>query len=136
MLWTAGKATHRRAERRRQYFATSSTTIAMHRESLLYKLVFGRHCQRARRAEAAFSSTATAPYFRYVLNFMRDGRLSLPMNFDDYEALLWAAEFYQVRAMRHAALAQLAQVRRERLVRFLSLAGLDLSRRAAAGRRL
>jgi hypothetical protein len=87
--------------------------------------------------------------FRHVLNFMRSGRLSLPMNFDDYEALLWDAEFYQVgdcvrlcalctclrmyvcsrqvNGLRHAIFEQLRHVRRERVARYLNLAGLDLS---------
>jgi uncharacterized protein YjbI with pentapeptide repeats len=125
-MWTSGKASIVELNVGGQYFATSSTTIAMHKESLLYKLVFGRIAS-TRDAQNRIFIDRDGAVFRYVLNFMRDGRLSLPMNFDDYEALLWAAEFYQVRGLRHAALAQLAQVRRERLVRFLSLAGLDLS---------
>lgn len=34
--------------------------------------------------------------FRFVLNFMRTGHLSLPQNFDDYETLLEEAKFYQL----------------------------------------
>lgn len=37
--------------------------------------------------------------FRYILNFMRTGRLSLPLNFDDYEALIEEAKFYQLSEM-------------------------------------
>lgn len=37
--------------------------------------------------------------FRYVLNFMRTGRLSLPVNFDDFETLLEEARYYQLTEM-------------------------------------
>lgn len=37
--------------------------------------------------------------FRYILNFMRTGRLSLPQNFDDYESLIEEAKFYQLTEM-------------------------------------
>lgn len=37
--------------------------------------------------------------FRFVLNFMRTGHLSLPQNFDDYETLLEEAKYYQLDEM-------------------------------------
>ncbi len=37
--------------------------------------------------------------FRYVLNFMRTGRLSLPVNFDDFETLIEEAKYYQLAEM-------------------------------------
>lgn len=37
--------------------------------------------------------------FRYVLNFMRTGHLSLPRNFDDFETLLEEAKYYQLSEM-------------------------------------
>jgi uncharacterized protein YjbI with pentapeptide repeats len=131
-IWGAGNARIIELNVGGTYFATSSTTIAMYRDSLLYKLAFGR-IGSARDAQGRIFIDRDGAVFRYVLNFMREGRLSLPMNFDEYEALLWASEFYHLRALRHEVLAQLAQVRRERLVRFLSLTGLDLSAAPLSG---
>jgi hypothetical protein len=37
--------------------------------------------------------------FRYILNFMRTGKLSLPSNFDDFETLLEEAKYYQLNEM-------------------------------------
>jgi hypothetical protein len=94
-------------------YATSSSTIARFPDSMLYTLVFGSmNTTRDDKVRLYIFSTAV-PYiynkktkqnktkkqkryfidrdgysFRHVLNFMRSGRLSLPMNFDEYEALL------------------------------------------------
>ncbi len=37
--------------------------------------------------------------FRYVLNFMRTGRLSLPLSFDDFDSLLEEAKYYEIDLM-------------------------------------
>lgn len=37
--------------------------------------------------------------FRYILNFMRTGKLSLPLNFDDFETLVEEAKYYQLDEM-------------------------------------
>lgn len=37
--------------------------------------------------------------FRYVLNFMRTGRLSLPLSFDDFDGLQEEAKYYEIDLM-------------------------------------
>jgi hypothetical protein len=37
--------------------------------------------------------------FRHVLNFMRTGRLVLPVNFSDYDTLIAEAKFYELDEM-------------------------------------
>jgi len=55
------------------------------------------------------------PTFRHVLNFMRDGRLTLPGDFQDYDMLVNEAKFYEieplVKALRRWAMNSVETVR-------------------------
>lgn len=45
--------------------------------------------------------------FRYILNFMRDGRLCLPSSFEEYDQLLAEAEFFQLSALKEEVLSRM-----------------------------
>ncbi len=51
--------------------------------------------------------------FRYVLNFMRTGKLVLPERFDDHEALLEEAKYYELDGMVQQ-LEEILNVRQKR----------------------
>ncbi|KAJ8021762.1 BTB/POZ domain-containing protein KCTD21 [Holothuria leucospilota] len=45
--------------------------------------------------------------FRYILNFIRDGRLCLPSSFEEYDQLLAEAEFFQLSALKEEVLSRM-----------------------------
>lgn len=36
------------------------------------------------------------PMFRHILNFLRNGKLTLPDDFKDYDLLLYEAKYYEI----------------------------------------
>ncbi|CAI9723778.1 POZ domain-containing KCTD6 [Octopus vulgaris] len=79
---------------------------------LHYKLSYGlwQNCKLFKRFDRTISQKIECIYspvpglvdgfmFRYILNFLRSKKLSLPMDFKEYDLLLTEADFYQIKPL-------------------------------------
>ena len=79
-------------------YTTSSTTLMKYPDSM-----FGRMLNSSIDSEkdesGAYFIDRDGQLFRHVLNFMRNGILSLPENFNELKSLKSEADFYQIQPL-------------------------------------
>ena len=80
-------------------YTSSLETLTKYSESRLSKMFNGALPIVLDTLKQHYFIDRDGKSFRYVLNFMRTGRLSLPLNYDDYESLLEEATFYELDSM-------------------------------------
>jgi len=80
-------------------YTSSLETLTKFSDSLLSKMFNGTIPIVLDTLKQHYFIDRDGKAFRYVLNFMRTGRLSLPVNFDDFETLLEEARYYQLTEM-------------------------------------
>jgi hypothetical protein len=81
-------------------YATSKSTFLSSPDSMLARLVSG-NLPTATDNNGRIFIDRDGPLFRYILNYLRDKRLSLPENFDEYAQLRQEADFYQIDGIIH-----------------------------------
>lgn len=81
-----------------QLYTTSLTTLLRDPESLLAALFSGRQ-RILRDSRGRFFIDRDGLLFRYVLDYLRNSRLTLPENFDEKERLLAEAEYFQLKGL-------------------------------------
>lgn len=77
------------------FYTSSRTTITSYPDSMLCRLVSGG-LPSATDTKSKIFIDRDGPLFRYILNFLRDKRLNLPENFNEYAQLRQEADFYQI----------------------------------------
>ena len=80
------------------HYTTSMSTLMKYPDSM-----FGRMLNSSIDSEkdenGAYFIDRDGPLFRHVLNFMRNGTLSLPENFNELKSLKSEADFYQIQPL-------------------------------------
>lgn len=76
-------------------YTTSRTTIDSYPDSMLVSLISER-VPTATDTKKRIFIDRDGPLFRYILNFLRDKRLSLPENFAEHSQLRQEADFYGI----------------------------------------
>ena len=80
------------------HYTTSTSTLMKYPDSM-----FGRMLNSSIDSEkdenGAYFIDRDGPLFRHVLNFMRNGTLSLPENFNELKLLKSEADFYQIQPL-------------------------------------
>eukprot|EP00794_Sanderia_malayensis_P006907 gene6907-7685_t len=81
-----------------QLYTTSLTTLLRDPDSLLAALFSGRQ-RILRDSRGRFFIDRDGVLFRYILDFLRNSRVTLPENFTEKERLLAEAEYFQVKGL-------------------------------------
>ena len=76
-------------------YTTTRATVTRCPDSMLGKM-FGGTMATSIDEHGCFFIDRDGPMFRYVLNFLRSGRLSLPADFNQLDLLADEADFYQL----------------------------------------
>ena len=79
-------------------YTTSVNALTTDPDSML-GVMFGKDFPSQTDGDGRHFIDADGSLFKYVLNFLRRNRLALPTDFDQYEALLAEAEFFQIQPM-------------------------------------
>eukprot|EP01083_Nonionella_stella_P031910 87303_1 len=82
-------------------FKTTSLTLSRHTNSVLHKMFDGRFSLKPNK-DGYFFIDRDGTHFHYILNYLRDGTLTLPQNDKQYviHALLAECNFYQLPSLR------------------------------------
>ena len=78
-----------------QYFTTTLQTLTKDKGSMLHAMFSGRHDSKPAE-DGSYFIDRDGTHFRYILNYLRTGRLLLPKDELVREELLEEAEFYQI----------------------------------------
>ena len=81
-----------------QYFTTSLQTLTRDPNSMLGAMFSGRHEVRATE-DGSFFIDRDGTYFRFILNYLRNGELILPEGATFLEELKAEARFYQLQGL-------------------------------------
>ncbi|CAF0967805.1 unnamed protein product [Brachionus calyciflorus] len=76
-------------------YTTSRTTILSYPDSMLSRMISGQIPTATDTNQRIFIDR-DGPIFRHILNFLRDKRLNIPENFNEYAQLRQEADFYQI----------------------------------------
>ncbi len=95
-----------------QLYTTSLTTLLRDPESLLAALFSGRQ-RILRDSRGRFFIDRDGVLFRYILDYLRNNRLTLPENFDEKERLLAEAEYFQVKGLSRSLKHQIVKRARD-----------------------
>lgn len=79
-------------------FTTSINTLTKYPSSML-GVMFGGRFSSFRDEVGRYFIDANGEMFKYILDFLRRNKLSVPHNFDNYEALLSEAEYFQIQPL-------------------------------------
>ena len=79
-------------------YTTSLTTLMKYPESMLGRM-FGGPIPTAQDGGGSFFIDRDGKLFRFILNFLRNDKLTLPENFAEVEQLREEADFYQIQPM-------------------------------------
>jgi len=79
-------------------YTTSRTTVMSCPDSMLARMISGL-MSTATDTNGRIFIDRDGPLFRYILNFLRDKRLNLPDNFDEYAQLRQEADFYRIESI-------------------------------------
>ena len=82
-----------------QHFTTTVQTLTRDPDSMLAAMFSGRFPMKP-SADGTFFIDRDGTYFRYILNYLRDGKLSLPEGATFYEEIEAEAEFYQIQGIQ------------------------------------
>jgi len=80
-------------------YTSSLETLTKYSESRLSKMFNGTIPIVLDTLKQHYFIDRDGKLFRYVLNFMRTGRVNLPQSFDDFDALLDEAKYYELESM-------------------------------------
>ena len=80
------------------HFTTSVQTLTKDPDSILAAMFSGRF-ELKPYADGAFFIDRDGTHFRYILNYLRTGKLTLPEDKTLVKELLEEAEFYQIQGM-------------------------------------
>lgn len=81
-------------------YTTSRTTLASNSESMLARMTAPDSLPTATDSNNRIFIDRDGPLFRYIVNFLRDKRLSLPENFTEHAQLYSEADFYQIEPIK------------------------------------
>ena len=81
-----------------QHFTTTVQTLTKDPDSMLAAMFSGRFPMKPAEDGTSFIDR-DGKYFRYILNYLRDGKLSLPEGATFYEEIEAEAEFYQIQGI-------------------------------------
>ena len=81
-----------------QHFTTTVQTLTKDPDSMLGAMFSGRFPMKP-SDDGTFFIDRDGNYFRYILNYLRDGKLSLPEGATFYEEIEAEAEFYQIQGI-------------------------------------
>ena len=81
-----------------QHFTTTVQTLTKDPDSMLGAMFSGRFPMKP-SDDGAFFIDRDGTYFRYILNYLRDGKLSLPEGATVIEEIEAEAEFYQIQGI-------------------------------------
>lgn len=76
-------------------YTTSRSTILSYPDSMLCRMISGQ-IPTATDTNKRIFIDRDGPIFRHILNFLRDKRLNIPENFNEYAQLRQEADFYQI----------------------------------------
>jgi len=79
-------------------FTTSLATLISAKDSLFENMFSGRQ-EVITDTEGNIFIDRDATHFRHILNYLRNGRLSVPSDFVSYNELLEEAQFYQIHSL-------------------------------------
>ena len=82
-------------------YTTSLTTLMKHPDSMLGRM-FGGPIPTAQDGGGSFFIDRDGKLFRFILNFLRNDKLTLPENFAELDQLREEADFYQIGSMMKA----------------------------------
>jgi len=77
-------------------YTTTRATLTRYPRSMLGAMFGGTLLATSVDEHGCFFIDRDGPTFRYVLNFLRSGRLSLPIEFNQLDLLAVEADFYQL----------------------------------------
>jgi hypothetical protein len=80
-------------------YTSSLETLTKYNESRLSKMFNGTIPIVLDTLKQHYFIDRDGKLFRYILNFMRTGRVSLPLSFDDFDGLLEEAKYYEIDLM-------------------------------------
>ena len=80
------------------HYTTSSTTLMKYPDSMFGRML-NSSIDSKKDEKGAYFIDRDGPLFRHVLNFMRNGNLSLPENFKEMKLLRSEADFYQIQPL-------------------------------------
>ncbi len=95
-----------------QLYTTSLTTLLRDPDSLLAALFSGRQ-RILRDSRGKFFIDRDGVLFRYILDYLRNSRLTLPENFEEKERLLAEAEYFQLKGLCRSLKSQLPKKPKE-----------------------
>ena len=81
-----------------QHFTTTVQTLTKDPDSMLAAMFSGRFPLKPAE-DGTFFIDRDGTYFRYILNYLRDGKLSLPEGATFFEEIEAEAEFYQIQGI-------------------------------------
>ena len=81
-----------------QHFTTTVQTLTKDPDSMLAAMFSGRFPMKPSE-DGTFFIDRDGNYFRYILNYLRDGKLSLPEGATFHEEIEAEAEFYQIQGI-------------------------------------
>jgi len=78
-----------------QHFVTTTTTLRKDTKSMLYAMFSGKYPSK-RDFNGSYFIDRDGKYFRYILNYLRDGNIDLPDDLHKLQQILRESKFYQV----------------------------------------
>ncbi|XP_038052318.1 BTB/POZ domain-containing protein KCTD6-like [Patiria miniata] len=87
-------------------YTTTRSTMTRYPDSMLAAMFTNELDNSVRDVNGAYVLDRDGPIFRYVLNFLRQGKLILPEDFKEWDLLATEADFYQVGALVEAVKAE------------------------------
>ena len=82
-----------------QHFTTTAQTLTKDPDSMLIGAMFSGRFPMKPSEDGTFFIDRDRTYFRYILNYLRDGKLSLPEGATVIEEIEAEAEFYQIQGI-------------------------------------
>ncbi|XP_052824784.1 BTB/POZ domain-containing protein KCTD21-like [Octopus bimaculoides] len=80
------------------HYSTTRSTLCQYADSMLGTMFSGSYPTTIDKSGFYFIDR-DGFMFRYILNFLRSKKLSLPMDFKEYDLLLTEADFYQIKPL-------------------------------------
>ena len=100
------------------YFTTSLQTLTKDPNSMLAAMFSGKFNMKPAE-DGAFFIDRDGTHFRFILNYLRTGKLTLPEGTTDFKEFQAEAEFYQIRGI----LAELKQISKSSTIVNLNVGG-------------